>query len=159
MVGVLIASLKDFVTNGHLPNAFKTFIQIQHHASSHLLLHPISSLLFACAKFESLSQGKQLHGHIISLGLHQNPVLVARLIGFYTNVNIIGDAQFVTESSCTLDPLLWNMLISSYVKNGLCGEALSVYKKMLSKQIEPDEYTYPSVLKACGESLDINSGM
>ncbi|BAT92090.1 hypothetical protein VIGAN_07075100, partial [Vigna angularis var. angularis] len=36
MVGVLIASLKNFVTNGHLPNAFKTFIQIQHHASSHL---------------------------------------------------------------------------------------------------------------------------
>ncbi|XP_014496150.1 pentatricopeptide repeat-containing protein At1g71490-like [Vigna radiata var. radiata] len=159
MVGVLIASLKDFVTNGHLPNAFKTFIQIQHHAFSHLLLHPISSLLFACAKFKSLSQGKQLHGHIISLGLHQNPVLVARLIGFYTNVNLIGDAQFVIESSCTLDPLHWNMLISSYVKNGLCGEALSVYKKMLSKQIEPDEYTYPSVLKACGESLDINTGV
>ncbi|WVZ09773.1 hypothetical protein V8G54_014303 [Vigna mungo] len=159
MVGVLIASLKDFLTNGHLPNAFKTFIQIQHHASSHLLLHPISSLLFACAKFESLSQGKQLHGYIISLGLHQNPVLVARLIGFYTNVNLIGDAQFVTESSCTLDPLLWNMLISSYVKNGLYGEALSMYKKMLSKQIEPDEYTYPSVLKACGELLDINTGV
>uniref|UniRef100_A0A0R0LFR6 Pentatricopeptide repeat-containing protein n=1 Tax=Glycine max TaxID=3847 RepID=A0A0R0LFR6_SOYBN len=160
MVGVLIASLKDFVTHGHLSNAFKTFFQIQHHAaSSHLLLHPIGSLLSACTHFKSLSQGKQLHAHVISLGLDQNPILVSRLVNFYTNVNLLVDAQFVTESSNTLDPLHWNLLISAYVRNRFFVEALCVYKNMLNKKIEPDEYTYPSVLKACGESLDFNSGV
>ncbi|KAG4981734.1 hypothetical protein GLYMA_10G012200v4 [Glycine max] len=160
MVGVLIASLKDFVTHGHLTNAFKTFFQIQHHAaSSHLLLHPIGSLLLACTHFKSLSQGKQLHAQVISLGLDQNPILVSRLVNFYTNVNLLVDAQFVTESSNTLDPLHWNLLISAYVRNGFFVEALCVYKNMLNKKIEPDEYTYPSVLKACGESLDFNSGL
>nr|KYP52661.1 Pentatricopeptide repeat-containing protein At1g71490 family [Cajanus cajan] len=160
MVGLLIASLKDFVTHGHLSNAFKTFSQIQHHApSSHLLLHPISSLLFACANHTSLSQGKQLHAHILSLGLHQNHILVPKLITFYTNVNLLTDAQFVAESSNSFDPLHWNMVISLYVKNGFFAEALSVYKKMLSRKIEPDEYTYPSVLKACGESLDLDTGV
>ncbi|RDX95850.1 Pentatricopeptide repeat-containing protein, partial [Mucuna pruriens] len=161
MVGLLIASLKDFVTHGHLSNAFKTFFQIQHHAtaSSHLLLHPISSLLLSCTNRKSLSQGKQLHAHIISLGLDQNPILVSRLISFYTNVSLLADAQFVAESSNDLDPLPWNLVISSYVKMGLFLEALRVYKKMLSKKIEPDEYTYPSVLKACGESLDLNTGV
>ncbi|RZC31475.1 Pentatricopeptide repeat-containing protein [Glycine soja] len=160
MVGVLIASLMDFVTHGHLSNAFKTFFQIQHHAaSSHLLLHPIGSLLSACTHFKSLSQGKQLHAHVISLGLDQNPILVSRLVNFYTNVNLLVDAQFVTESSNTLDPLHWNLLISAYVRNRFFVEALCVYKNMLNKKIEPDEYTYPSVLKACGESLDFNSGV
>ncbi|KAK7389358.1 hypothetical protein VNO78_24300 [Psophocarpus tetragonolobus] len=160
MVGVLIASLKDFLSHGHLSHAFNTFSQIQHHvASSHLLLHPISSLLFACSNLKSLSQGKQLHAHVISLGLHQNPILVSRLINFYTNLNLLSDAQFVTETSNTLDPLHWNLVISSYVKNGLFLEALFVYKKMLNKHIQPDEYTYPCVLKACGENLDFNTGL
>ncbi|XP_061366149.1 pentatricopeptide repeat-containing protein At1g71490 [Gastrolobium bilobum] len=163
MVGVLIASLKDFVTHGHLSNAFKTFVNIQHHAASsasfYLILHPISSLLLACTNLESLPQGKQLHAHIISLGLDQHPILVSRLINFYTNVNLLVDAHIVTENSNSLNPLHWNMLISSYVRNGLFVEALSAYKKMLNKQIKPDDFTYPSVLKACGELLDCTTGV
>lgn len=164
MVGVLIASLKDFVTHGHLSNAFKTFFHIQHHAasapaSSHLVLHPISSLLLACTNLRSLPQGKQLHAHVIQLGMDQNPILVSRLINFYASVNLLDDAQTVTENSNSLDPLHWNMLISFYVRNGLFGEALSVYKKMLRKKVEPDDFTYPTVLKACGELLDCATGV
>lgn len=163
MVGVLIASLKDFVTHGHLSNAFKTFFHIQHYAASsaslHIILHPISSLLLACANLKSLPQGKQLHAQIISLGFDQNPILVSRLINFYANVNLLADAQIVTENSNSLDPLHWNMLISLYVRNGLFEEALYVYKKMLSKKVEPDDFTYPSVLKACGELLDCTTGV
>ncbi|KAK7263079.1 hypothetical protein RJT34_30663 [Clitoria ternatea] len=163
MVGVLIASLKDFVTHGHLSNAFKTFYNIQQHTaasvSSHLLLHPISSLLLACTNLKLLSQGQQLHGHVISLGLDEHPMLVSRLINFYTNNSLLDDAQVVAEDSNSLDPLHWNMLISSSVRNGFFVEALSVYKRMLNKRIKPDEYTYPSVLKACGELLDFDIGV
>ncbi|KAK7307930.1 hypothetical protein VNO77_41424 [Canavalia gladiata] len=163
MVGVLIASLKDIVIQGHLPNAFKTFFHIQHHAASsasfHILLHPISTLLLACTNLNSLPQGKQLHAHVISLGFHQHPILVSRLINLYANAKFLVDAQIVTESSNSLDPLHWNIVISSYVRNGLFVEALSLYKKMLNKHIKPDEYTYPSVLKACGELLDYDTGV
>lgn len=167
MVALLIDSLKHFVTQGHLPNAFKTFFQLQHHAASsspspssfHILLHPISSLLLACINLKSLPQGKQLHSQIISLGFDQHPVLVARLISFYTNLDLLDDAHIVVKNSNTLDPLHWNMLISSYVRNGLFAEAVSAYKKMLNKKIKPDDFTYPSVLKACGELLDCATGM
>ena len=165
MVGVLVAALKDFVTQGNLSNAFKTFFHIQHHAAAsssasfHLLLHPISTLLLGCINLKSLPQGKQLHAHIISLGLDQHPILVSRLTSFYTNVNLLDDAYVAIESSSSLDPLPWNMLISSYVRNGFFVEALSAYKKMVNKRIEPDEFTYPSVLKACGELLDCATGV
>ncbi|KAF8411572.1 hypothetical protein HHK36_004127 [Tetracentron sinense] len=43
-------------------------------------------------------------------------------------------------------------------RNGFCGEALSVYKQMVYKGIRPDEFTYPSVLKACGERFDLGFG-
>ncbi|KAL5098735.1 hypothetical protein RYX36_003062 [Vicia faba] len=167
MVPVLIASLKDFVTHGHLPNAFKTFIHIQHHASSSsssnasfdLIFQPIKHLLLACTNLKSLPQGKQLHSHIISMGVHQNSILVSKLISFYARVNLLDDARIVTESSYSLDPLHWNMVISLYVRNGFFEEAISVYKKMLSKNVQPDDFTYPSVIKACGELLDCDTGV
>ncbi|KAE9612856.1 hypothetical protein Lal_00027606 [Lupinus albus] len=161
MVGELIASLKHFVTQGHLPNAFNAFFHLQHHAasSSYVLLHPISSLLLASINVKSLPLGKQLHAQIISLGFHHHPILVARLVSFYSNVDFITDARVVVENSNTLDPLHWNMLISSYVRNNLFLEAISAYKMMLSKQVKPDDFTYPTVLKACGELLDCHTGM
>ncbi|CAL5187459.1 unnamed protein product [Lathyrus oleraceus] len=164
MVPVLIASLKDFVTHGHLSNAFKTFIHIQHHAATSnasfdLIFQPIKHLLLACTNLKSLTQGKQIHAHIISMGIDQNSILVSKLINLYASFNLLADAQIVTESSNSLDPLHWNMVISLYVRNSFFEEAISVYKKMLSKNVQPDDFTYPSVLKACGELLDCDTGV
>ncbi|KAL1290803.1 hypothetical protein AAHE18_20G155700 [Arachis hypogaea] len=103
--------------------------------------------------------GKQLHAQVISLGLDQHPILVSRLTNFYTSFTLLADANVVVESSTSLDPLPWNMVISSYVRNGLFMEGLSAYKKMVNKRIEPDDFTYPSVLKACGELLDFATGV
>ncbi|KAI4305483.1 hypothetical protein L6164_028847 [Bauhinia variegata] len=163
MIGPLIASLKDFVSQGQLSNAFKTFSSIQHYASSsgsfEHILHPISSLLLSCINLKSLPQGKQLHAQIILLGLDQHPVLVPRLVTLYTRLNLLADAHIVAENSNILQPLPWNLLISSYVRNGLFVEAISAYKQMLNKQVKPDDFTYPSVLKACGEASDLVLGM
>jgi pentatricopeptide repeat protein len=162
MINSLFTSLKDFASQGHLSKAFKTFSLIQVHASSvasfDLILHSISSLLLSCTNLKSLLQGKQLHAQIISLGLEQNPLLVPKLVTFYSSFDLLVDAHNVTQNSSILHPLPWNLLISSYVRNGLFGEALSSYREMVDKGVRPDNFTYPSVLKACGEKLDLGFG-
>lgn len=85
--------------------------------------------------------------------------MVSKLINFYASFNLLVDAQIITESSNSLDPLHWNMVISLYVRNIFFEEAISVYKRMLSKNVQPDDFTYPSVLKACGELLDCETGV
>lgn len=52
----------------------------------------------------------------------------------------------------------WNVLISAYVKEGFCREALSAYRQMVKREVKPDNYTFPSVLKACGEEFDLDFG-
>ncbi|XP_017980717.1 PREDICTED: pentatricopeptide repeat-containing protein At1g71490 [Theobroma cacao] len=162
MLENLLTSLKEFVTQGHLLKAFKSFSLIQQHvsptASYDVILHPISSLLLSCTNLKRLPPGKQLHAQIISLGLEQHPVLVPKLVTFYSTFNLLDDAQVVTENCNFLHPLPWNLLISSFVKNDLFEEALSAYCKMVNKGIRPDNFTYPSVLKACGEKLDVDFG-
>ncbi|XWS27512.1 hypothetical protein CRYUN_Cryun26dG0121200 [Craigia yunnanensis] len=162
MLENLLASLKEFVIQGNLLKAFNSFSLIQLHVSSiasyDVILHPISLLLVSCTKLKSLQPGKQLHAQIISLALEQHPLLVPKLVTFYSTFNLLDDAQVVTENCNFLHPLPWNLLISSFVKNEHFEEALSAYRKMVNKGIRPDNFTYPSVLKACGEILDVDFG-
>ncbi|XVF18244.1 hypothetical protein REPUB_Repub11eG0004700 [Reevesia pubescens] len=162
MLENLISSLKESVTQGHLLKAFKLFSLIQLHVSStvsyDVILHPISSLLVSCTNLKSLPPGKQLHAQIISLGLEQHRLLVPKLVTFYSTLNLLDDAQVITENCSFLHPLPWNLLISSFVRSELFEEALSAYRKMVNKGIRPDNFTYPSVLKACGEKLDVDFG-
>ncbi|PSS26679.1 Pentatricopeptide repeat-containing protein [Actinidia chinensis var. chinensis] len=162
MVDSLLTSLKDLAAKGHLLQAFRTFPLIQCHssfcASRDLILHSVSSLLLSCTNTKSLSQGKQLHAYIISSGLEEHPLLVPKLVTFYSAINLLADAHVITKTSKAMNPLPWNLLISSYVRNGLCEEALSAYRQMVNMGIKPDNFTYPSVLKACGEELNLDFG-
>lgn len=81
-----------------------------------------------------------------------------KLVTLYSTFNHLVDAHNITHNSGIMHPLPWNLLISSYVGNGLFGEALSAYKQMVDKGIRPDRFTYPPVLKACGEELDMGFG-
>ncbi|KAL6179171.1 hypothetical protein ACLB2K_050687 [Fragaria x ananassa] len=162
MIDSLLASIKTYAREGHLSEAFRSLSLIKLHASSSTscdaVLHSISSLLASCTSHKSLPQGKQLHAQIIRLGLEQHPILVPKLVTFYLSFNSHGDAYIVVENSNVLHPLPWNLLISSYVKDELLNEALATYEQMVKRGIRPDCFTYPSVLKACGEKLDIGFG-
>jgi len=92
------------------------------------------------------------------LGLEQHLILVTKLVTFYSSFDLLVDAHNITQNLSILHPLPWNLLISSYVRNGLFGEALSAYKEMVDNRVRPDNFTYPSVLKACGEKLDLGFG-
>ena len=133
MLENLLTSLKDFVTEGHLLKAFKSFSLIHLHVSStasyDIILHPISSLLVSCTNLESLSPGKQLYAQMIYLGLEQHLLLVPKLVIFYSTFNLLNDAQVLIENCNFLHPLPWNLLISFVVKNELFEEALSAYRK------------------------------
>ncbi|XP_021749373.1 pentatricopeptide repeat-containing protein At1g71490-like [Chenopodium quinoa] len=154
-----LTSLKECISHGDLGKAFRAFSLIQFHFTAHdQILEPIYSLLIACSKHKSLQQGRQLHSQIICLGLDQHSLLLPKLVTLYSTFNLLPEAHLIAEKSSVLDPLVWNILISAYVRNGLSNKALCTYRQMLNFGIRPDEFTYPSVLKACGEQLDLGFG-
>nr|POE87011.1 pentatricopeptide repeat-containing protein, chloroplastic [Quercus suber] len=44
----------------------------------------------------------------------------------------------------------WNSLISGYTELGQCEDAMALYFQMEEEGVEPDAFTFPRVLKACG---------
>ncbi|CAG7903637.1 unnamed protein product [Brassica rapa] len=155
----LFKSLGHYVSHGRLHDAFKAFSLIRlQSSSSDLLLQSAASLLSACVDVRSFSSGVQIHAHCVSSGVEYDPALVPKLVAFYSSFNLHSEAQSINENSGILLPLPWNVLIVSYAKNQLFEEAIAAYKRMMRKGITPDAFTYPSVLKACGETLDFESG-
>lgn len=155
----LFNSFGHFIAHGHLYEAFRAFSLLLHQSGSHeYVLQSAASLLSTCVEFNEFVPGKQIHAYCISSGLEVDPVLVPKLVTFYSAFNLLDEAQIITESSDNLHPLPWKVLIDSYVRNKRFEEAVSAYKRMVSKGIRPDGFTYPSVLKACGALLDCASG-
>ncbi|KAL8225860.1 hypothetical protein R6Q57_018417 [Mikania cordata] len=162
LIASLLASLKDSTALNNLPKSFNTFSLIIHqtlnHNASDFLLQSLASLLACCSHVNAILQGKQLHAYAISSGIESSPVLVPKLATFYSVSNLLNDAYVVTETSNILHPLPWNVVISGYVRAGIGKDGLSVYRKMVWKGVIPDHFTYPSVLKACGEEFDLGFG-
>ncbi|GAB2230823.1 hypothetical protein Droror1_Dr00015117 [Drosera rotundifolia] len=57
--------------------------------------------------------------------------LVPKLVTLYSTFDLLSDAIFVAESLCALHPLPWNVVISAYVRNRRCRDALEIYEQML----------------------------
>ncbi|XP_010477553.1 PREDICTED: pentatricopeptide repeat-containing protein At1g22830-like [Camelina sativa] len=155
----LFRSFRYCIAHGRFYEAFRAFSLLRHQSCSHeFVFRSAVSLLSTCVEFNEFVSGQQIHAYCISSGLEFDPVLVLKLVTFYSAFNLLDEAQTITENSDIFHPFPWNVLIDSYVRNKRFEESVSVYKRMMSKGVRPDEFTYPSVLKACGALLDFASG-
>ncbi|XP_023535488.1 pentatricopeptide repeat-containing protein At1g71490 isoform X2 [Cucurbita pepo subsp. pepo] len=163
MINSIFDSLKSFASHGQLSKAFEAFSLVQlrrsYNDSFDLIVQSISILLVSCTTCSSLPSGKQLHGCIISSGLEEDSILVPKLVTFYSSFKLLAEAHTLVENSNLFHPCPWNLLITSYVRNELHESAILAYKQMLSKGVRPDNFTFPSILKACGETQNLGFGL
>ncbi|XP_010031730.2 pentatricopeptide repeat-containing protein At5g27110 [Eucalyptus grandis] len=115
-----------------------------------MVVRRLSALLRACT---SLTRGRVIHQKIISLGLRNNPALCKDLVNFYFSCRSCHAARLVfrTAQVSSSDVSVWNCLVAAFAKSCMFSEALELFRELLADPfVEPDVYTYPNVLKACG---------
>ncbi|XP_070031175.1 pentatricopeptide repeat-containing protein At4g33990-like isoform X1 [Nicotiana tomentosiformis] len=109
-------------------------------------------LFKSCTKIYIL---KCLHALLAVSGKAQSIFIGTRLGNLYAH---LGDVSLSQKTFCMIenkDAYTWNSMISSYVRNGHFRESLNCLNEMLSTaDVKPDFYTFPPVLKACGNILD-----
>eukprot|EP01018_Ginkgo_biloba_P033250 Gb_04533 [translate_table: standard] len=105
-----------------------------------------ASLLQDCNNMKKL---KQIHAHILIHGHDQNILLETKLVNSYAMCFSLENACRVFDKICKPNVFLWNAMIRGYAKNGLCEELLTFYYQMQLSGVQPDNYTFPFVLKAC----------
>ncbi|KAK9064414.1 hypothetical protein SSX86_015796 [Deinandra increscens subsp. villosa] len=105
----------------------------------------------AYADIEDLGQGKSLHSCVIKMGLEAEPDLRIALITLYAKCGNVMVAKALFDEMETCNVIMWNTMISGFAKNGCCGEAISVFQRMLTKKAKPDSVTICSTILACAQ--------
>eukprot|EP00268_Persea_americana_P013340 TRINITY_DN15814_c2_g1_i1.p1 TRINITY_DN15814_c2_g1~~TRINITY_DN15814_c2_g1_i1.p1 ORF type:complete len:931 (+),score=175.98 TRINITY_DN15814_c2_g1_i1:3-2795(+) len=117
-----------------------------------------SKLLAECSASKSLNKGMQIHAHITKSGFSQNPPLLNHLINLYSKCRFFGYAHRMFDEIPDPDLVAWTSLISGYAQNGLGEEALYTFRRMRLSGVGCNEFTFPSVLKACSITGDLRQG-
>ncbi|GKA51571.1 pentatricopeptide repeat-containing protein [Tanacetum coccineum] len=119
----------------------------------------LSGVFSACAAIKSYTVGVQLHGLTIKSMLQSNVCVENAILDMYGNCGALAEARSVFEEMQIRDAVSWNAIIAAYEQNGIVDESLHLLVWMLSSGLEPDEFTFGSVLKACAGLQSLNYGM
>eukprot|EP00250_Pteridium_aquilinum_P004606 c14815_g1_i1 orf=2-742(-) len=116
------------------------------------------ALLKACIKNKALHYAKQVHSH---LSLHCTSL--TGLLGDYLVVTLAkcGAADDAYELATTLPcrtVFSWSAMVTAYADSDRGQESLEMLQQMQEEGIEPNNYTFVGLFKACGILLDLEKG-
>ncbi|PWA84565.1 tetratricopeptide repeat (TPR)-like superfamily protein [Artemisia annua] len=108
----------------------------------------ITSLLVATyMSFNNLSFARQLLDEVPYWKF--NLVSVNSIISSFMKMGDVDIAKKMFRKMHKRDLISWNTMIGGFVRNARFEEAFGVYRKMLNSNIEPDKFTFSSIITAC----------
>lgn len=115
-------------------------------------------VLVACAAIYDIGFGKQVHSCIVHGGFSANVFVRSALINMYTKCGDLTSAWRAVDSMEVDDVISWNAMIVGCVRQGSPERALSLFRMMHAKDMELDDFTYPSALNAVALMKDVSNG-
>ncbi|KAG9440424.1 hypothetical protein H6P81_020589 [Aristolochia fimbriata] len=107
-------------------------------------------LLKKCTELRKLKEGKVIHTHILSSKFKSDIFLQNTILNMYAKCGSLTDAQKTFDNMHYKDLVTWTALITGYAQNDKPEEAIMLFPKMLSVGVKPNQFTFASLLKACG---------
>uniref|UniRef100_A0A9I9DEK7 DYW domain-containing protein n=2 Tax=Cucumis melo TaxID=3656 RepID=A0A9I9DEK7_CUCME len=96
----------------------------------------------------NLKQGKQIQAYAIKLGFNNDLWVSSGVLDMYIKCGDMPNALELFGEISRPDEVAWTTMISGYVENGDEDHALSVYHLMRVSGVQPDEYTFATLIKA-----------
>ncbi|KAI8534284.1 hypothetical protein RHMOL_Rhmol10G0078400 [Rhododendron molle] len=119
----------------------------------------LSGALSACAMMKGYLAGIQVHGLAIKSIFWTDVCVANAILDMYGKCGALMEAHFLFDEMEIRDAVSWNAIIAAYGQNGYEEATLSLFVWMLRWGMEPDDFTYGSVLKACAGGQALNCGM
>lgn len=114
--------------------------------------HIFASILETCFNLQALDYALRVHSLIPDKLLRKNVGIASKLIRLYSSSGHLDEAHHLFDQMPKRNDSAfpWNSLIAGYAEMGLHEDALALYFQMVEEGMEPDQHTFPRVLKACG---------
>ncbi|XP_071733390.1 pentatricopeptide repeat-containing protein At5g50990-like [Rutidosis leptorrhynchoides] len=144
---LLVRSLEDckFSTNSKTVNGIHTrIIKLGYYACPSL-----TSLLVATyISFNHLSSARQVLDEVLYWKF--NLVSLNSIITSFMKMGDVEIAKQIFKKMPKRDLISWNSMIGGFVRNTRFQEALGFFRKMLKSNMDPDKFTFSSIIIACG---------
>ncbi|CAN6564228.1 unnamed protein product [Malus baccata var. baccata] len=111
------------------------------------------SLFKSCG---DLREGKQLHCHSTKFGFASDSYIQNTLMNMYANCGCLVSARKVFDKMTEKSVVSWATMIDAYAKWDQPVEALKLFGKMESENVDPNEVTLVNVLTACARARDLD---
>ncbi|KDP24179.1 hypothetical protein JCGZ_25836 [Jatropha curcas] len=119
----------------------------------------LSAAIKASSDLGNLRLGKCIHGVVISQGFDSNYVISSALIDMYGRNYGLEDACRLFDDLLEPDAISWTSVISAFTRNDMYDKALGFFYLMQRKLgLAPDEFTFGTVLTACGNLRRLKRG-
>ncbi|XP_021741657.1 pentatricopeptide repeat-containing protein At1g08070, chloroplastic [Chenopodium quinoa] len=92
-------------------------------------------VLKSCAKSGNTQEGKQVHGHVLKLGLDSDVFVHSSLINMYAQIGELYCARQVFDKSPLRDPVSYTALITGYVCRGCLEDAHKLFDEIPVKDV------------------------
>lgn len=149
--------LAAYMDNGFYEEAIFLFVQMMELHSTIMLELPawiFICVLKACVHTMNLTLGKQVHGWLLKVGYATNLFLSCYLISFYGKFRCLDDADFVFDQTSERNTVIWTAKMVNKCQGEYMHEALVAFTEMGRAGVKRNEFTYSSVLRACGRMKD-----
>ena len=117
-------------------------------------------VLRRCLKEKNLGANlaKQVHDYINQSGMEQNTYVANNLVSLYIKCGDLEAARRVFDKLVKKNVFGWTIIIGGYAKHKGAEKAMELFNQMCQKGVQPNAFTFLSVLKACANPSALQWG-
>ncbi|KAL8259833.1 hypothetical protein R6Q59_027786 [Mikania micrantha] len=111
------------------------------------------TILHNCKNMGTL---KKIHAQIIKFSLSESSYLVTKMVNICDQHEQVGYAKLLFKEVSEPNIYLYNAVIRAHTHRHLNLFSVFLYKQMLKEAVFPDNFTYPFVIRSCGELCNLH---
>ncbi|KAL3835229.1 hypothetical protein ACJIZ3_009965 [Penstemon smallii] len=104
---------------------------------------------------QTLSRTQILHGSIIKSPCSHDPFYATKLVRFYAIKKDLLSARKLFDETPKRSTYLWNSIIRAHAQAHKFFSTFVLFKRLLSSETPPDNYTFACILRACSDSFHV----
>lgn len=151
------AMISGYVQNGFSEKGLAVFREMLA-SGTQVNIVTLISILPACANFEFSNLGKSIHAYGVKLGLDKYINLANCLISFYARCGHVEAASSLFDLIEIRNLVTWNSMITAYVQNDDAENAINIFMRMQTENVQIDYITMVGVISACSKLGALSSG-
>ncbi|CAN6439052.1 unnamed protein product [Victoria cruziana] len=115
-------------------------------------------LLSACACGSEPRWGREVHAHVLRIGIQHDTAVGNAMVNMYAKCGAIDDAREVFRLMVKKDSVSWNAMISGLDQNECYRQSFETFLMMMRERLVPDNLTFVSTLSSCGSLASVQAG-